>query len=671
MRSFLLGVSALVAVPAIAYAQSAATNRPLETVVISGTRIEETLPQELAKYGTRVETISSSAVQNGGYIDAAGALNALAPGLYVQAKNGPFDYVDISFQGSRTSDVLWLVDGVRINNRLYAGTTPLDTVPSSIIERIELVEGGQALFYGTQATAGAVNIITKDFTDHQAGSVSLGADTNRGGHIDGNISDSFGASQFVLFGSKDKATGFQPFRDKDYQPSGTDRHRSYDVLSLGGKYAYSLSDSARFSASVLHTGADLDFAQPYRVERQVNSRKETLVTAKFDDDVSDKFGFYVKTYYHWWDTHYDTLANSLVTPGAVDVIYKNAFWGFTDYGLNAVTKFTPGGGFDYFAGYDVQRYGGSDDVLFIAKNKETTQAVFGQIRTNSDLIADGNFAAGFRYNMPSDGDNALVWNVSGLYNLNDNLFVRGQFGTAFRLPTAEELFADDPADERGNPNLKPEKSTNANASIGGTFGDVSNVKLGWEAIGFWREISNLIDLDTFDAVTGQDVFGNLSSKVKTRGAELALKAEFSAALSADAAYTFNSTKASGSSLQLRRVPESQLKAGLDWHPAGSPFGATISLNHVGDTYENVSSIGRMQYGDYNVLDVGVRMFLGADRQHRFDLTLQNALDEQYGRPSRACADVAGASFFSCSAPYAAVNLGLGRTAAIRYTYSFN
>ena len=49
------------------------------------------------------------------------------------------------------SDVLWLVDGIRINNRLYGGTTPLDTLPASMVERIEVLNGGQALFYGTRA----------------------------------------------------------------------------------------------------------------------------------------------------------------------------------------------------------------------------------------------------------------------------------------------------------------------------------------------------------------------------------------------------------------------------------------------------------------------------------------------------------------------------------------
>ena len=123
--------------------------------------------------------------QDRGYVNVAQALEASVPGLYIASRNGPFDYVNISLQGSRTEDVLWLVDGIRVNNRLYAGTTPLDTIPASMIERIEVLDGGQALFYGTQAVAGAVNIVTKSFSDHPDGAFSLGADSENGRHLDG------------------------------------------------------------------------------------------------------------------------------------------------------------------------------------------------------------------------------------------------------------------------------------------------------------------------------------------------------------------------------------------------------------------------------------------------------------------------------------------------------
>jgi len=143
----------------------AESDKPLAPVVVTAPPLDEALPAQLSSYGTRVDRVSAEQIQNGGYTDVAQSLETLVPGLYVSPKNGPFDYVTVSLQGSRTQDVLWLLDGVRLNNRLYGGTTPLDTLPASIVERLEVLEGPQALFYGTQGVAGAVNIVTKPFSD--------------------------------------------------------------------------------------------------------------------------------------------------------------------------------------------------------------------------------------------------------------------------------------------------------------------------------------------------------------------------------------------------------------------------------------------------------------------------------------------------------------------------
>src|SRR6185312_8452953 len=173
--------------PALAQGQGQAAvdagSSQVEQIVVTG-RLEEELPTQLAKQGVRVDVVDAATIKNAQYIDVAQALQTTVPGLYIAPKNGPFDYVRISLQGSRTQDVLWLEDGVRLNNRLYGGTTPLDTLPASMVERIEVVEGPQALFYGTQSVAGAINIITKDFSDHLDGAVTGGGDTNSSYHVD-------------------------------------------------------------------------------------------------------------------------------------------------------------------------------------------------------------------------------------------------------------------------------------------------------------------------------------------------------------------------------------------------------------------------------------------------------------------------------------------------------
>jgi outer membrane cobalamin receptor len=671
MRKFiLLGATALstFTVALAAHAETVAVVPTAVTEVqVTARTLEDTLPEQLAQTGVRVDVIPAAAIRNGGYNDVSTALQALAPGLFILPKNGPFDYVDVSLLGSRTQDVLWMVDGIRVNNRLYAGTTPLDTLPAGIVDRLEVLDGGQSLFYGTQAVAGAVNIVTKPYSRTLDGSVTLGADTNNARHIDANVADAWGPGQFVLFGSADKSEGYKAFREQDYQPSSTHRQRGYDVYTLGAKYAWDITDKVRLEGSYTHTDADLDYAQPYRVARDVNARKEDLATAKLDYQVNDRLAVFVKTYWHNWRTDYDTFYNDLQTPGTLDVLYRDAFWGFWDYGVNALGKFDVAKGVQAYFGYDMQSYGGRDEVLVISQHNELTQAGFGQLRLTPDLIPNLNLAAGFRYNAPNVGQSATVWNVSGKYDLPSGLYLKGEVGTNFRLPTAEELYADDPQDERGNPTLKPERSTSANLSFGGRF-EMASHRFHWEVTGFARDIDNLIDFDTFDAATGQDVFGNVSGTVRVRGGQVLADATAGDSVSANFNYTHNESKLDNGR-QLDRIPKDLFKAGLDFHPADMPWGATVSAVYTGDAARSVGG-AEIGYGDYTVVDASVRYFIDKGRRQQLNFSIRNLFDQVYGLPGRGCRDTSADGPYDCSLPYVYVNLGMPRTFAASYTYRF-
>jgi len=673
VRAAALGGVSILFFGATAHAQGQTTAQAglgaageIENVVITGF-LEQDLPQRLAELGTRVDVVSAGEIKNGGYLDVGQSLQSLVPGLYIAQKNGPFDYVDISLQGSRTDGILWTVDGVRINNRLYSNTSPIDTLPASMIERIEVLNGPQALWYGTQAIAGMINIVTKDFSTSPDGQVSIAGDTNSGRHLDGYFRDTLaGRHHFVVYGSADKSEGYQPFRTEDFQPSQTDRKRSYEVLTIGGKYAFDINDSIRLSVSEQHTDARLDFMYPQGARVAYNDRNEDILSAKVDYRMSDNLQFFLKGYYHWWYSYFTEFDNEIDGTGALTgnvlVSDDHDFWGFTDYGVNAMAKFLPTRGIETYVGYDYQNYGGNDVVLVIDKKTEQVHAVFAEIATNKDLFSNVQLAAGVRYNAPTMGPSATVWNATARWDINDFFYVKGMVGTAFRLPTAEELFANDPNDERGNPDTKPEKSTNINASIGGTLGVVGVPGISWEAIGFFRDIENLIGLVDFDPITNQDIFGNLPGKVRVRGGEFVVNAVFNPDLSSAFSYTYSSSHDS-SGLQIRRVPEQLLKAAIDYHPANQPFGLFASINYVGRIFDTVGG-ERHEYGKYVVVDLGARAFLDSARHHRFDLNLFNVFDEEYTtRLTRGFPD-------NGDPAYLVGNLGLPRTLKISYTYSF-
>jgi vitamin B12 transporter len=330
-----------------------------------------------------------------------------------------------------------------------------------------------------------------------------------------------------------------------------------------------------------------------------------------------------------------------------------------------LTKIAVNRGFEYLAGYDFQNYTGKDVVLVIQQQTEHVNAFFGQVRTTPDLIPDAHLAAGLRYNIPSVGQSALVWNGSGQYDFSKSLFVRANFGTAFRLPTAEELFANDPQDERGNPNLKPETSTNVNLSIGG-IAAVGEASVKWELIGFYRDIKNLIDFQTFDPDTNQDVFGNVPGTVTTRGLEATLEGPITAALSGNFSATYNKTRETGADFQFKQIPVTQVKLGFDYHPRGAPYGASINIVHLGNVDDSPlgSDAGRFGYGNYTVVDISTRLFLDARHHQRFDLHLNNAFDRTYSSSlGHGVDDVSGDG-------YVVHNLALPRTFGVNYTYSF-
>lgn len=641
-------------VPAVQAAAPA--DDELGEVLVLG-QLEASLPQQLARLGSRVETIDAEAMEKGGYQDVAQALKALAPGMYISPLSGAFDYVEVSFQGSRSSEVLWLVDGIRINNRLYSTTTPLDTIPAHQVERIEVIEGGQGLFYGTQSVAGTVNIVTREFSDAPAGRIELGLDTNDGQHASGWYRTAIGGHRLVAFASRDKADGFKPFRDDDFQPSGTDRERGYDVANYGLKYAYDFGDRVRTSFGFQHTDAELDFVRPFSIASASNDRNEDLLTAKIDIAASDSLDLYVKGYYHDWDTLYNEIDNDGV--GGTEVISDNEFWGFEDYGANLLAKFSPGGVFEYLAGWDYQHYSGEDEVFLIAPLAETVHAPFAQIRTSAAWRPDLRLSLGARYNNPDYGQSATVWSATGHWDINDGLFTRASFGTSFRLPDAYELFVIDPCCEQGNPDLKPERSKYLNLSVGGRAA-AGEMQLGWELVGFFRDIDDLIDI--VDAAGGGETLDNIAGTTKVRGGELILSGRHGSGFTGNLSFTLTDAKPSGSNLQQQEIPKSLAKLALGYAPEGGRIFAGGSISHTGNVYRSAGG-ARRNYGNYAVVELNGGVRFGADRRHQVSARLENALGEEYAARIRSGTTDGGD-------PYAYSFRGTPRTLHVNYALQF-
>jgi len=165
------------ATPALAQDQPPATGASsTDDIVVTGSRIRRN-PLDQDK---PVVTVDESAIQRTGLSSIADVLQRLpsaAGGLNTKVNNagnigGPPDgtgvssgsaEIDLRYLGAKRT--LVLVDGLRYVNGSAAGGIPasvdLNTIPTNMIERVEVLQSGASPLYGTDAIAGVVNIITK------------------------------------------------------------------------------------------------------------------------------------------------------------------------------------------------------------------------------------------------------------------------------------------------------------------------------------------------------------------------------------------------------------------------------------------------------------------------------------------------------------------------------
>lgn len=142
---------------------NAASTKQLEAITVTGSRIRS-VDVETAQ---PVYTITHDEIQKQGFTNVGDILSHIsavgAPSYSKSAVLTSNTYAGgsyIELRGLGFARTLVLVDGRRWGTNTD-GFTDLDTIPSSIIERIEVLKDGASAIYGSDAIAGVINIITR------------------------------------------------------------------------------------------------------------------------------------------------------------------------------------------------------------------------------------------------------------------------------------------------------------------------------------------------------------------------------------------------------------------------------------------------------------------------------------------------------------------------------
>src|SRR5262245_38602691 len=199
-RGGALLASALAIVPVgSAVAQDQEDNSVLEEVVVTGSRI---VRQDFSA-NSPIQTVDQTAFQDTGVVGVETVLNRLpqfvpavtqfTTGDVQQTATNTIGASTVSLRGLGANRNLVLINGRRAMPVNPAMTVDTNSIPSTAIQRVEVISGGASAVYGADAVGGVVNFILKD--NYEGASVNMRvADTFDGGNQETLVSALIGAN---------------------------------------------------------------------------------------------------------------------------------------------------------------------------------------------------------------------------------------------------------------------------------------------------------------------------------------------------------------------------------------------------------------------------------------------------------------------------------------------
>ncbi|WP_418894132.1 TonB-dependent receptor plug domain-containing protein [Limibacterium fermenti] len=504
-KRFLSALMALICTASLLHAQEYSDEtQNLDEVVVTATRMG--LP--LKNIPQKVEIIDSKKIAT---IPADNAADLLKKATNIDIVQYPGALGTVGMRGfspsahSRSYTIL-MIDG------LPSGTSNLTTLPTSIIDRIEVVKGPYSVLYGTDAMGGVINIITKKATLNKEGQVTIKGGsfgtTNFDANASGMLSDKLGIvagfsnqmqqKDFRIGGNnllKMNKTEKLILSEKSYgdiYPNTT-----YQMSQLFGKLNYAINDQWNASVSSFYNMA-YDVKSPGNYFTQSATKKDINRLNVFGElafTPNEKNRLTISPYYsNEKNSNYDNAEND-----------KSNFISFKDnvseYGVrtNYTHDFGPARlltGIDYdVLDYksDRQSKKGTEASPYKPDNRNQRFSAFAQINYNIENLS---INAGARANyityeifkhdsLKTNGssDNYFYFNPSlGLkYNLPRGFNVHASVGTAFSIPDAfatsgfyevNTIVSGYPFKRayQGNADLKPETSVTYEGGIGYTQG---------------------------------------------------------------------------------------------------------------------------------------------------------------------------------------------------------
>ncbi len=170
----------------VAHAQTAPDNATsVDDIIVTGTRVANRSRLETV---APVDVVTAEALEQRGTTELAAQLAATVPALNFprpSATDGTDSIRPATLRGQGPDQTLVLVNGLRrhqtalvnLNGSVGRGSSAVDlnAIPSSAVERIEVLRDGAAAQYGSDAIAGVINLRLREAREGGGASVTYGS----------------------------------------------------------------------------------------------------------------------------------------------------------------------------------------------------------------------------------------------------------------------------------------------------------------------------------------------------------------------------------------------------------------------------------------------------------------------------------------------------------------
>ncbi len=532
----------------------------LDPIIITATASPTTLSQTPA--AVTVITREQIAQQHANRLST---ILQQVPGVFVDEMGGRGGISSVYLRGGDPNFTLIMIDGIPINDpsNQRGGSVNLATLTPERIERIEIVRGPASIVYGSDAMAGAVNIITrKGQTDPEyravveAGQLGYGRGVLQArGSVDGVLYS--GSFAFTRNDEQVEGDRFQEStaggnlgwsKDPSWNVQITGQYSHSEIRAFpegsGGSRLSVLRTTERRLADEFLAGVTLDhqFARTWRQEFSANIfyRQEdvnnpgVMDTAMAFRNPPTMFTTDFSRSRFLWTLH-KTLSPTWNISGGFQLIHEDG----QRTGIQRLTAL-----------------GFSTDRRSDFEKTRTTPAGF--LESAWEPFSRTSVTASFRIDDPQGFSPEGTPRVGLTIRLLPGTSVRGSYSEGFKLPSFNAL--GDPL--IGNSSLVPETSRGWDLAVRQML---FQEKVQLDLTYFSNRFSNVIDLDP--ALAKQNIFTlvNLSTVV-TNGVELVIAATPYSWLQAKGFFTYLNTDILGSDESLRNRPKTSGGVIVDIQP---------------------------------------------------------------------------------------------------------